>query len=583
MVLVATISVRTPCDALASKQGDIILGQRSIGTLAVKAGLVVLGSTVLAGAVGGGAAFMLSATLKKTNDMGEVLRNHLEADMMHDALRSDVLASLAARNPAYGLSMDEVRADMDEHVAHFSDMIETNSVLTNGTALSAVVEAVKPDLQAYLATAAKLIDTAATDEAAAFAMLPGFFDDFRKLETAMSNASDQISAMADGAVAEASAVGLYSEIAILVASLLAIGTVIAIVLGARRIIVTPIVELTKAMDRLASGDTDVKAPYADRADEVGRMAVALSKFRENAIKRSALEAQQRAQDVERAERSERVEALASEFGHQLASSLTKLRESSRHLRGDTTSLEAVCEEANRSTRSAIDATIGANSNVQTIASATTQLSASIGEIAARMTESARSAEMAASQGAAAGSTARQLADAARGIDEIVSVIGSVAEQTNLLALNATIEAARAGEMGRGFAVVASEVKGLAGQTSRATEDVSRRIGEIQDITGRSASQLRDVVTLIDQMKQFSVAVAAAVEQQSAATSNIAENVNSAATRSEEARASVEAMSAITAKTREATDSLQASAQAVENLTDQMITVAGDFLDKLRVA
>lgn len=559
------------------------LGQRSIGSLAVKAGGVVLGSTILAGVVGGGAAFMMSSTLSRTSEIAGVLRNHLEADMMHDALRSDVLASLAAHNPAYGLSIDEVKTDMQGHIDHFTDMVETNAVLTKGTELGAVVEAVKPGLEAYIATATKLIDTAATDEAAALGMLPGFFADFRKLEGAMSNASDQISAVADKAVADAATLGIAAQLAMLAASLLAVASVIAIVIGARKQVVTPIVDITAAMDKLAAGDTSVQAPHANREDEIGRMAAAFSKFRENAINRVTLENTQRAQEAERTERSRRVEALAASFGDQLSANLSTLRESSNRLLGDAASLEQVCEEANHSARNAIDATAGANSNVQTIAAATTELSASIQEIATRMTESARSAEMASSQGVAAGVTAQQLADAARSIDEIVSVIGSVAEQTNLLALNATIEAARAGEMGRGFAVVASEVKGLASQTSRATEDVSRRISEIQGISNRSTGQLREVVALIEQMKQFSVAVAAAAEQQSSATNSIAENVNSAADRSEEARASVAAMSSVTAKTREATDSVQSSARAVEELTERMNSVARDFLEKLRAA
>ena len=485
---------------------------------------------------------MLSGTLAKTNQIGEVLRNHLEADMMHDALRSDVLASLAATNPAYGLSTEEVKADLEDHVAHFRDMVETNTVLTQGNELAAVVAAVKPGLDKYVATATKLVETAAIDEPAAMAMLPGFFADFRTLEGAMSDASDKIAAVADVAVAEAATVGFGAQVAMLVASLLAVGSVIAIVIGARRQVVTPIVDITEAMDKLAAGDTTIKAPHANREDEIGRMAAALSKFRENAINRIALETSQRAQEAERAERSRRVEGLAADFGDQLSASLATLRDSSNRLLGDAASLEQVCEEANHSARNAIDATAGANSNVQTIAAATTELSASIQEIATRMSESARSAEMAASQGVAAGATAQELADAARSIDEIVSVIGNVAEQTNLLALNATIEAARAGEMGRGFAVVASEVKGLASQTSRATDDVSRRITEIQGISSRSTNQLREVVQLIEQMKQFSVAVAAAAEEQSSATNSIAENVNSAADRSEEARASVAEMS-----------------------------------------
>lgn len=544
----------------------------------------MLGSTLLAGVVGGGAAWMLSDELSQTNHISKVLRNHLEADMMHDALRSDVLAALAAANPAYGLDIADVKADLADHTENFRSMIESNGELTASNAeLGSVVAAVKGPLEGYIATATRLVETAAVDEGAALAMLPSFFDDFRKLEGAMSDASDKISGVSDRVVASAAALGLYSQIAMLVATLLAIGAVVAIVMGARKQIVTPIVDLTAAMDKLAGGDTSVQAPHAKRDDEVGRMAAALVKFRENAINRIALEETQRKADAERAERSRRVEQLAAGFAEQLASSLSSLRESSSRLMNDAGMLEEVCQEANATARSAIEATDGANSNVQTIAAATTELSASIQEIAARMSESARSAEQASSQGAAAGQTTQQLADAARGIDEIVSLIGSVAEQTNLLALNATIEAARAGEMGRGFAVVASEVKGLASQTSRATEDVSRRISEIQGISNRSTEQVHQMVGLIEQMKQLSVAVAAAAEEQSSATNNIAENVNLAASRSDMARDSVAAMTSVTVKAREATGSVQTSARSVEDLAHKLNTVARDFLDKLKAA
>lgn len=551
--------------------------------MVVKAGGVVLVSAILAGAVGGGAIWMLNQQIASKNFLADVLRNHLESDMMHDALRSDVLSALAASDPAFGISIDNVKKDLEEHSAHFLNMIDSNMEMTEHHALGEVVAAVKPSLEAYIDTAVSLIETAETDQAAALAMLPGFLESFSTLETVMSEASDRIAATADEAVTQANTLGMAALIAMLVAGLVAVCTVISIVLAARRSIVRPIVDLTVAMDKLAGGDTNVQAPHRDRQDEIGRMAAALTKFRENAINRMALEAAQREQEAERAERSRKIEALASAFGDQLAASLATLRESSARLMSDASSLEDVCEEANESARTAIDAAAGANSNVQTIAAATTELSASIQEIASRMTESARSAEQASSQGAAAGMTAQQLAEAARGIDEIVSLIGSVAEQTNLLALNATIEAARAGEMGRGFAVVASEVKGLASQTSRATEDVSRRIAEIQGISSRSTEQINHMVQLIEQMKQLSVAVAAAAEEQSAATNNIAENVNSAASRSDEARSSVAAMSSVTAKTREATDSVQASARSVEELAQNLSLIARDFLTKLKAA
>ncbi len=557
--------------------------ERSINSMVVKAGGFVLGSAILAGAVGGGAIWVLNQQIAENNQVSNVLRNHLESDMMHDALRSDVLAALASYDPAYNIAIRDVKADLADHSTHFREMIESNTALTTGNELGGVIAAVKPSLQAYIDTAMSLIETAETDHAAALAMLPDFLERFSELEDAMAKASDEIAAAADGTVAEANTIGTFALYAMLAAGLLAVGAVLMIMMAARRRIVRPIVDLTTAMDKLAGGDTNVQAPHRDRDDEIGRMAGALTKFRENAINRIALEAAQREQEDERAERSRKVEAMASAFGDQLAANLSTLRESSSRLMTDAASLENVCEEANESARNAIDATAGANSNVQTIAAATTELSASIQEIATRMSESARSAEQASSKGAAAGATAQELANAARGIDEIVSLIGNVAEQTNLLALNATIEAARAGEMGRGFAVVASEVKGLASQTSRATEDVSRRIAEIQGISTRSTEQVNQMVHLIEQMKQLSVAVAAAAEEQSAATNNIAENVNSAADRSDEARNSVAAMSSVTAKTREATDSVQASARSVEELAHNLNIIARDFLSKIKAA
>jgi methyl-accepting chemotaxis protein len=307
-----------------------------------KAGGLVLGSTILAGAVGAGAIWALNDQITQNNQIGDVLRNHLESDMMHDALRSDVLAALASSNPAYGLSIADVKADLTEHSGHFLNMIDANAELTAGTELGAVIDGVKPELEAYIDTAMALVEAAATDEAAALAMLPGFLKSFGELETAMSEASDKISAASDETVSHAHSLGMMAQIAMLGSALLAVGAVIFIVLAARRRIVRPIVDLTGAMDQLAGGDTNVQAPHRDRDDEIGRMAGALTKFRENALNRIALESQQRALETERNERSRRVEALASAFGDQLASTLSTLRESSARLIMDAGTLEDVC-------------------------------------------------------------------------------------------------------------------------------------------------------------------------------------------------------------------------------------------------
>ncbi|RRB47896.1 methyl-accepting chemotaxis protein, partial [Escherichia coli] len=119
-----------------------------------------------------------------------------------------------------------------------------------------------------------------------------------------------------------------------------------------------------------------------------------------------------------------------------------------------------------------------------------------------------------------GDTARSLAEGAQKIGDVVTLIQSIAAQTNLLALNATIEAARAGEAGRGFAVVASEVKSLAGQTAKATTEISEQITAIQTASDETVTAIRNVVDVITEIDQIGTAIAAAIEEQGAATKEL---------------------------------------------------------------
>jgi len=157
------------------------------------------------------------------------------------------------------------------------------------------------------------------------------------------------------------------------------------------------------------------------------------------------------------------------------------------------------------------------------------MSASIREIASNSTEAARVAQSATDEAAAAQQTIAKLGGSSREIGEVLKVITAIAEQTNLLALNATIEAARAGEMGKGFAVVATEVKDLAQETSRATEDISKRVLAIQGDTDAAVGAIQKISSIISEINSYQVTIASAVEEQTATTQEISRNVNEAAT------------------------------------------------------
>lgn len=557
--------------------------QSSIYRAAIKAGVAALACTAFCGAVGVVAISILDGQIAYTERTAHILRNHLESDMMHDALRSDVMAAIASGNDLAGISLSDVHADLEDHVQHFNEMLTANSDLAAGTDIAPIVQDLKQPLADYISAASSIVEMARSDLDAASMRVPDFYSAFARLEDMMSIASDKIQATSASAAASANFIGTVMLAVMVLAAIATVAVIAFIILGAKNYLVTPIVDLTTAMDRLAGGDLDLEPPHRSRDDEVGRMAASLSKFRESARLRNSLEAEQRAVDLKQQERARYLSSTAAEFGDHMSASVSTLREASRLLSQNAIELEAVCRDASSSAEEALHATNGSTDNVRTIAAATTELSASIQEIASRMSESARSAERAATEGKAADSTSLELVGATRDIDHIVSLISSVAEQTNLLALNATIEAARAGEMGRGFSVVASEVKELAAQTSKATEDVSGRIGQIQSISARSQSQLKAMLQMIEQIKQFSMAVAAAAEQQSTATNSISDNVHSAAERAEVALASVHAMGSVTEKARTTTASVQSHARSVEQLAENLDRATADFLSRIQAA
>lgn len=293
--------------------------------------------------------------------------------------------------------------------------------------------------------------------------------------------------------------------------------------------ITPLRQLSDVMMKLAGGDYGVKLPAMTSRDEVGDIARSTETFRTSlaeaeTVRRSAEDAEKANAAKLRAER----QAIADQFQAKMGALAQAISNSSGDVSEAAQRLAATAEETARQTQAVSGASSEAAYNVQTAAAATEEMNMSVREINGQVVRAAHVAADASGEAERTEIEIRSLSQAAEGISAVVSLIQSIASQTNLLALNATIEAARAGEAGRGFAVVASEVKQLATQTARATEDISRKVAEIQSATGRTVESISHIVATISDIRAISTHVASAVEQQGAATSEIASNTARAA-------------------------------------------------------
>jgi methyl-accepting chemotaxis protein len=290
----------------------------------------------------------------------------------------------------------------------------------------------------------------------------------------------------------------------------------------------PIRRIGAVLRALAQGNKDIAIPYTDRADEVGDNARAAQAFQEKLIRIEHLEIAEketarRSADQRRAD----IQDVAKTFETTVASVVRSVSSSSTELEAAAEALGAMAGATRDMSGKVLAASTQAADNVQSVAAATEELLASVGEIGHQVQESTRIAREAVAQAERTDGRIAELTRAAGRIGDVVKLITAIAEQTNLLALNATIEAARAGEAGKGFAVVAQEVKALAAQTSKATHEIGLQIAGVQAATHDSVGSIKEIGGTIGRIAEIAGAITGAVELQAATTREIARNVHAA--------------------------------------------------------